>query len=95
MRKILALFIIFLVSTSVAFAMPDNLYNENNQTPIIYDASYNVALRNKLESQYDKKYKTCDDNGCVYNAPLDSYYLEVQVPYDRNKKPDNFKIINK
>lgn len=100
MRKLLALFIIFLVSSSVALAtnmFPDNIQSEpavirTNSREV---TNYNVALRNKLESQYDKKYRTCDDNGCVYNAPLGSYGKEVLRPYALQKKPDDYKIISK
>lgn len=96
MRKLLALFIIFLVSSSVAFAMPDNLYNKNNQTPIIYDASYNVALRNKLEADFHKKYtKKVNDNCYIDTSPLGAYGKEVLRPYALQKKPDDYKIISK
>lgn len=80
------------MTSSTAFSAPN--YDPNSK-PIVYDVSYNIALRKKLEANYDKKYMTCDQNGCVYNAPLNAYYHEVQVPYDLNKKPDNYKIISK
>lgn len=96
---ILSVLIVF-VSASGAFAtsmFPDNIQAgpaviRTNSREV---TDYNVALRNKLESDYDKKYMTCDQNGCVYNAPLNAYYHEVQVPYDLNKKPDDYKIISK
>jgi len=93
MRKLLLLLVLFFMSSTVCFSVPG--FDPNNNKPIIYDSSYNIDLRNKLEADYDKKYRTCDDKGCVYNAPLNSYYLEVQVPYDRYKKRWQDTIINK
>jgi hypothetical protein len=77
----------------MAFSMPG--FDPNDNEPIIYDVSYNINLRNKLEADYDKKYtKKIDDYHYVDTAPLNAYYWEVQVPYDLNKKPDNYKIIS-
>ena len=70
---ILSILIIF-ISASGAFAMPDNLYNEKNQKPIVYDVTYNVNLRNKLEDDYHKKYTVkVDDNHYIDTAPMDAY----------------------
>lgn len=81
---LLIAFILFMTSSS-ALAVPDNI-QVGEPTFTIYDSSYNIALRKKLEDDYDKKYRTCNNNGCVYNGPFNSYYWEVQVPYDLNKK---------
>ena len=76
--------------------MPDNLYNKDNQNPIIYDTSYNIALRNKLEDDYTKKYvKQINKNYSVDTSPFGAYSREVLLPYDLNKKTDNYKIIRK
>ena len=93
---ILSILIIF-ISASGAFAMPDNLYDENNQKPIIYDASYNIALRKKLEADYDKKYLHVNKDGTYgyYDTPLNSYEKEVVIPYALNKKRWQDTIITK
>lgn len=82
--------------TSSAFAVPDNI-QVGKPTFTVYDASYNIALRNKLEANYDKKYLHVNKDGSYgyYDGPLGSYGREVLVPYDLNKKTDNYKIIRK
>ena len=101
MRKLLALFIIFLVSSSVAFAtnmFPDNIQSEpavirTNSREV---TNYNVALRNKLEADFHKKYtKKVNDNYYIDTSPIGAYEKEVVIPYALNKKPDDYKIINK
>lgn len=90
---LLIAFIFFMTSSSV-LAMPD--YDKNDNTPIVYDVTYNVNLRNKLEDDYHKKYTVkVDDKHYLDTAPMGAYYQEVQVPYDLNKKPDDYKIISK
>ena len=91
---ILSIFIIF-ISASDVLAMPDNLYNEKNQNPIVYDVTYNVNLRNKLEADFDKKYLVREGNKSIYTSKFGAYGREVIVPYDLNKKPDDYKIISK
>ena len=91
---ILSILIIF-ISASGAFAMPDNLYNEKNQTPIVYDVTYNVNLRNKLEADFDKKYLVREGNKSIYTSKFGAYEKEVVIPYALNKKPDDYKIISK
>ena len=53
--------------------------------PIVYDTSYNIALRKRLEDDYYKKcfIKTAQGSECICGA--NSYYKMVQVPYDLNK----------
>ena len=102
---ILSVLIVF-VSASGAFAtsmFPDNIQAgpaviRTNSREV---TDYNVALRNKLEDDFHKKYPATlsfDKDGYpVYSHyyPKDAYYNEVQVPYDLNKKPDDYKIISK
>lgn len=58
---------------------------------------YNVALRKKLEADYDKKYLHVNKDGTYgyYDAPLGAYEKEVVIPYALNSKPDDYKIISK
>jgi hypothetical protein len=77
----------------MVFSMPG--FDPNDNEPIIYDVSYNINLRNKLEADYDRKYHHCNNDGCYYDAPLGAYEKEVVIPYALNKKPDNYKIISK
>lgn len=90
---ILLAFIFFMTSSS-AFAVPDNI-QVGEPTFTVYDASYNIALRNKLEDDFDKKYLVREGNKSIYTSKFGAYYNEVQVPYDLNKKPDDYKIISK
>mgnify|MGYP006928584257 FL=1 len=91
MRNILiALSLVFLFSNSVQSA-PN--YDPNYKT-VVYDVADDVALRKKLEDNFDKKYppivtKTKDSVIYTYNYPEDAYYKEVIVPYDRLKKNNN------
>ncbi len=80
------------MTSSTAFSAPN--YDPNSK-PIVYDVSYNIALRKKLETNFDKKYSKCDNNGCIYNYPLGAYEQEVVIPYALNKKRDEDTIINK
>ena len=86
------------MTSSTAFSAPN--YDPNSK-PIVYDVSYNIALRKKLEDDFNKKYPATlsyDKDGYPvysYDYPPEAYYWEVQVPYDLNKKPDNYKIISK
>lgn len=85
MRNILLLMSFIFIFTLPVFAMPG--YNPNNNEPIVYDTSYNIALKKKLKDDYHKKYiKEISPNEFVSTAPLDAYYWEVIVPYDRQKK---------
>ena len=86
---------IFFMTSSNAFAVPDNI-QVGEPTFTVYDASYNIALRKKLEDNFHKKYTVkVDENHYVDTSPMGAYYNEVQVPYDLNKKPDDYKIISK
>ncbi len=86
--------ILFFMSSSSVLAMPD--YDKNDNTPIIYDVTYNVNLRNKLEDDYHKKYTVkVDDNHYLDTAPMDAYEKEVVIPYALNKKRWQDTIITK
>ena len=93
MKNTFLIFSLIFLLCSPVFAVPG--FDKEHNTPTYYDVSYNVTLRNKLEADFDKKYATCNNKGCYYNAPLEAYENEVLAPYDRQKKPDNYKIINK
>lgn len=84
---------IFFMSSSSVLAMPD--YDKNDNTPIIYDVTYNVNLRNKLEADFDKKYLVREGNKSIYTSKFEAYEREVVIPYALNKKPDDYKIISK
>ena len=95
-RFLLVLFLFFMTS-SVCFSAPNY---DPNLKPIVYDVSYNVALRNKLEDDFHKKYApkvtvTKDTVTYTYNYPPNAYAREVIEPYDRLKKPNNYKILSK
>lgn len=94
MKNSFLLILILFLTSQTAFSAPNY---DPNKKPIVYDVSYNIALRKKLEANYDKKYLHVNKDGTYgyYDGPLNSYYLEVQVPYDLNKKPDDYKIISK
>lgn len=94
MRKILLLLVLFFMTSTVCFSAPG--FDPNNNKPIIYDVSYNIALRNKLEADFHKKYtEKVNDNYYIDTSPLNAYYYEVQVPYDRYKKRWQDTIIDK
>ncbi len=94
MKNWYLLFLILFLTSQTAFSAPN--YDPNSK-PIVYDVSYNIALRKKLEADYDKKYLHVNKDGTYgyYDAPLGAYGREVIVPYDLNKKPDDYKIISK
>lgn len=89
MRKLLTLFIIFLVSSSVAFAQIG--YDPNLKTKV-YDDSYNRALYKKLKDDFYKKYPDKiiknKDGSITYidTAPFGAYRDEVITPYDLQKQ---------
>lgn len=97
MRKLLALFIIFFVSSSVAFAQLG--YDPNMKTKT-YDDSYNRALYNKLKADYRKKYPdivTKDKDGYplyIDTSPLNAYHNEVTTPYYQ-QQDNEYHYINK
>lgn len=91
-KKLLLVLVLFFMTSAVCLSAPNY---DPNKKPVIYDSSYNIALRKKLEDDYDKKYATCDDKGCVYNAPLGAYGREVQYQYDINKKNWQDTVIDK
>ena len=84
MRNVLLLISFIFVFTLSVSAMPNY---DPNQEPIVYDVSYNVALRKKLEDAYDKKYiKEVSPNNLIDTSQVGAYYWEVIVPYDRQKQ---------
>ena len=93
-RFLLALFLFFMTS-SVCFSVPDTI-QKGEPTFVIYDVSYNVALRNKLEDDFHKKYTVkIDEHKYVDTSPMGAYAREVIEPYDRLKKPNDYKILSK
>ena len=88
--KNLAIFILFIFITSTCcFSAP---VDDQKGKTIIYDVTYNVNLRNKLENDFDKKYCVEYDDHWECNYPDDAYYREVLEPYAKMKKPDLYKI---
>lgn len=90
---ILTLLILF---CSPVLAVPDTI-QQGKPTATVWDNSYNIALRKKLESDFDKKYqpvvtKTKDCTTYTYNYPMETYGKEVIRPYELNKQQD-YKII--
>ncbi len=84
MRNILLLISFIFVFTLSVSAMPNY---DPNQEPIVYDVSYNIALRNKLEDDFHKKYtKEITPTYFIDTSPMGAYYWEVIVPYDRQKQ---------
>ena len=83
------------MTSSNAFAVPDNI-QVGEPTFTVYDASYNIALRKKLEDDFHNKYNVkIDENHYVDTSPMGAYEKEVVIPYALNSKPDDYKIISK
>ena len=80
MKRFFILFFVFYFISSVVYSEP--YYDKNNIT-IEYDPAYNVALRNKLEDEFDKRHYV---DGEHMNGGPEAYYREVLVPYSLNKK---------
>lgn len=93
---ILSLLILF---CSPVLAVPDTI-QKGQPTVTYWNNSYNTELRQKLESDYQKKYppvvtKTKDcSTYAYYNRPLGSYGKEVIGPYERSKQQE-YKIIKR
>ena len=93
---ILSLLILF---CSPVLAVPDTI-QKGRPTVTYWENSYNIQLRQKLESDYQKKYppvvtKTKDcTTYAYYNRPLGSYGKEVIGPYERSKQQE-YKIIKR
>lgn len=84
---------IFFMTSSNAFAVPDNI-QVGEPTFTVYDSSYNIALRNKLEDDYHKKYTVkIDENHYVDTSPMGAYGREVLRPYAIIKKPYEFTLL--
>lgn len=83
--------LVFFITSNMVLSAPNY---DPSLKPIVYDVSDDIALRNKLEDNFYKKYvKKIDDTHYVDTSPLDAYYWEVQVPYDLRKQTN--KIISK
>lgn len=88
---LLASFLIFITSSALA-----NPFYQPDQKPVVYDVSYNIALRNKLEADYFKKcFKQVSPNESRQICGTNSYAKQVVQKYDLLKKPDDYKIISK
>ena len=74
------LFFVFFSISSVGYSAPN--YDKNNVTTV-YDDSENIAFRNKLEAEFDKRHYV--DEHTISAGP-EAYYREVLVPYSLNKK---------
>lgn len=89
---LLIVFILFLTSQT-AFSAPNY---DPNKKPIVYDVSYNIALRKKLEDDFHNKYNVkIDENHYVDTSPMGAYEREVVIPYALNKKRWQDTIITK
>lgn len=88
MKKLFAILFILCLTANITLAAPN--YDPNFKG-ITYDDSYNVALRNRLEQQFDKKYykgEYIDKDGNlvgVYDYPTGAYAREVLKPYIEQK----------
>ena len=88
MNKLFAILFIFCLTANIAFAAPN--YDPNKKW-VNYDMSYNVALRNHLEEQFEKKhflYEEDKGNGYTirhYDTMPGDYAREVEVPYNHLK----------
>ena len=78
--KTFILFFVFFLISSVGYSAPN--YDKNNVTTV-YDDSENIAFRNKLEAEFDKRHTVDEEH---MNGGPEAYYREVLVPYDLNKK---------
>lgn len=93
MKHILVLVILLSVATP-CFAVPDSI-QKGKPTFVVYDTSYNIALRKKLEDDYHKKYtKIVNENLYIDTSPLGAYEKEVVIPYIQQQKSIKETIIN-
>lgn len=83
MKHLLLSVIIMLMTLNICYSAPNFDPNLKVKT---YDTTYNVALRNKLIAEYDKKYLTCNKAGDYCNYDLKNYHKEVTIPYYENAK---------
>ena len=91
MKKLIIISLILLLSSPLAYSAPN--YDPNIK-PVIYDVSYNVELRNRLEKEYfDKCFIQTSPTTSEQICGVNSYYEMVQNPYNLQKKPDDYKII--
>lgn len=75
MKKAFILFFVFYFISSVAHSYTIEVTE--------WDPSENIALRNKLEDEFDKRHYVDEE---TINAGPEAYYNEVLEPYIINKK---------
>ncbi len=87
MKQLILSILIVFISASNALAVPDTI-QKGEPTFVYYDVSSDIALRNKLEANYDRKYLHTNKDGSYgyYDAPLRAYEKEVAIPFALQKK---------
>ena len=81
MKKLIIISLILFVSSSFAYSAPN--YDPNYKT-CVYDDSYNTALFNKLDKEYNNKcWVQIAENHYNNICGTDSYYRMVMQPYVR------------
>ena len=75
MKRFFILFFVFYFISSAAYPYTIEVTE--------WDPSENIALRNKLEDEFDKRHYVDEEH---MNGGPEAYYREVLVPYDLNKK---------
>ena len=86
MKHIFVLSLIAILSANITLAAPNYDPNFKGHT---YDDSYNVALFNKLEDEYHKKYTVkIDDTHYLDTSPIGAYNKEVWGEYFAQMNPD-------
>ena len=83
MKRLIIISSILFLSSSLAYSDP---YYEPDFNSCVYDTSYNNALFEKLDKEYNKKCWQGNDNICG----VDSYYQMVMKPYARQKQNFDF-----
>ena len=79
MKHLMITVLIVLFTANAVFAAPN--YDPNKKWTT-YDNSYNIALRNRLEDEYHKKYTVkIDDTHYLDTSPIGAYGREVLKPF--------------
>lgn len=79
MKRILITSLAIFLTANISFCAPNYDPNFKGHT---YDNSYNIALRNKLEDEYHKKYTVkIDDTHYLDKSPEGAYGREVLKPF--------------
>ena len=88
MKKLIIISLILFASSSLAYSDP---YYEPDFNSCVYDTSYNNALFEKLDKEYDKKcHRQISATEGVDICGVDSYYQMVMKPYARQKQNFDF-----